>query len=129
MVSLILISNKNKFLLLKRSKGEHHNSDKWGLPGGTVEKDETPMDAAIRELYEETSLKITNMRVLEKYPYNDTFINVYVYNSSEFNPYEIILNEEHTEWKMFTYYDITQLKNVIPTTVKFIMDYLNNPDH
>lgn len=30
----------------------------WGLPGGHVEKDETPQEAAIRELYEEASVGI-----------------------------------------------------------------------
>ncbi len=29
----------------------------WGLPGGWLERDESPADCALRELYEETGLK------------------------------------------------------------------------
>ena len=39
-------------LLVKNSKGGH-----WGLPKGTPEKDEKPIDTAKRELFEETGFK------------------------------------------------------------------------
>lgn len=128
MVSLLLIAKNKKFLLLKRSEGEHNYSGYWGLPGGGVEKDETPTDAVIREVMEETGLDITNMRMLNKYPHYNTYINVFVYNSPEFDPNTIVLNEEHTEWGMFSYYDIFNMKDVIPSTALFIGDYLTNQD-
>lgn len=126
MVSLLLIAKSNKFLLLRRSSGEHSYAGCWGLPGGSVEKNETPTDAIIREVKEETGLEIPNMRFLNKYSYHKTSMHVYVYNSSEFNPNEIVLNEEHTEWGMFNYHELYQMKDVIPSTVRFIGDYLSN---
>lgn len=39
-------------LLVKNSKGGH-----WGLPKGTPEKGEEPIDTAERELFEETGIK------------------------------------------------------------------------
>lgn len=128
MVSLLLIARENKFLLLKRSEGEHNYSGFWGLPGGGVEQNETPTDAVIREVKEEMGLEISNMRLLNKYPFHNTFINVFVYNSPEFNPNTIELNGEHTEWGMFSYYEIFNMKDVIPSTIRYIGDYIKDPN-
>lgn len=49
-----IFKNEDSFyiLLVKNSKGGH-----WGLPKGTPEKDEEPIDTAIRELFEETGIR------------------------------------------------------------------------
>ncbi len=49
-----ICKNKGDFyvLLVKNTKGGH-----WGLPKGTPEKDEKPVDTAKRELFEETGIK------------------------------------------------------------------------
>ncbi len=44
-------------LLVKNSKGGH-----WGLPKGTPEKGEKPMDTATRELLEETGIKDADVK-------------------------------------------------------------------
>jgi 8-oxo-dGTP diphosphatase len=54
---IILINSKNEVLLLLRD----HNSEipypnMWDIPGGMVEKDETPEEAIKREMYEELNL-------------------------------------------------------------------------
>ncbi|MBI0325671.1 NUDIX hydrolase [Burkholderia plantarii] len=46
----ILCRRANKILLVTRPRS------RWALPGGTIHSGESPLDAARRELYEETRL-------------------------------------------------------------------------
>ena len=70
-----IFKNKDGFyiLLVKNTKGGH-----WGLPKGTLEKDEKPIDTAKRELFEETGIKDIDIKTdptfQEKYDFeqNDT---------------------------------------------------------
>ncbi|MDY6862723.1 MAG: NUDIX hydrolase [Thermodesulfobacteriota bacterium] len=54
-VALVTDETGRKILLVKRS--EEPARGKWCLPGGFIEADEKPEDAALRELFEETGLK------------------------------------------------------------------------
>ena len=50
----------------------HKKNKKWTQPGGHIELDETPEEAALREAYEETGLRV---RLLgERFPREDDFI-------------------------------------------------------
>jgi 8-oxo-dGTP pyrophosphatase MutT (NUDIX family) len=121
MVSLLLIEKNKEFLLLKRS-----DNGLYGLPGGGVEENETPNDALIREVKEEMGVFIPNFKLLKKYPYNSSFLCVYYFKSSDFDENTIVLNNEHTEFNFFSYFEVLNLKNqIIPTTIRFINDYLN----
>ena len=56
-----------KILLIK-----HKKNGKWTQPGGHIEGNETPEEAALREVYEETGLRV---RLLgERFPREDDFI-------------------------------------------------------
>lgn len=48
---------KQKFLLLKRNFETDIHPGKWNFPSGKIENGEEPVDAALRELQEETGLK------------------------------------------------------------------------
>jgi len=50
----ILVVDKDDRILLVR----HHNNDVWVAPGGMIEPNETPENAAIREMKEETNCDI-----------------------------------------------------------------------
>jgi len=127
MVSLLLISKNKKFLLVKRAFSQNDQySGYWGLPGGGVEPNETPNDALIREIHEELNIHISNFNFLNRYNHNNTTLNVYVFNSPDFNENTIQLNNEHTDFNFFSYYQLHQMNNVIPTVFTFINDYLNN---
>lgn len=56
-----------KILLVK-----HKIFGKWVQPGGHIEENETPEEAALREAYEETGLHITLLG--ERFPREDDFI-------------------------------------------------------
>lgn len=53
----IIVKNKDKFLFCKRSKDQSFEK-KWSIPMGGIEKNESPIEAAHREFYEETNLKV-----------------------------------------------------------------------
>ena len=52
-----------KVFLLKRLPNDSHGNS-WCLPGGEIEKDETAMAGAIREVYEETGMVLKKERLI-----------------------------------------------------------------
>jgi phosphoglycolate phosphatase len=61
-ISAVYIENNDNILILHR---HNHKSqgNKWGIPGGKVDKNETPLHAAIREIKEETGYDISNQPI------------------------------------------------------------------
>tara|TARA_A200000159_G_C7304663_1_gene331783 strand:+ start:688 stop:1104 length:417 start_codon:yes stop_codon:yes gene_type:complete len=55
---IILFNEEGRVLLLRRSQQVDSYPGLYGFPGGKIEEGETSVDAAVRELYEEASLKI-----------------------------------------------------------------------
>ena len=53
----------NHFLLLQRHPDKLHG-EKWGLPAGKVDAGEAIEDAVIREVFEETAIKIVSPQAL-----------------------------------------------------------------
>ena len=66
-VSAYVKNDKDKVLLVKT----HYRSDTWELPGGQVEIGESLEQALIREVQEETGIKIQPMGITGVY-YNET---------------------------------------------------------
>ena len=54
----VIFDKTGRVLLLQRGPGAHWMPLKWGPPGGLIEPNEDPLDAAVRETEEETTLKI-----------------------------------------------------------------------
>ena len=59
-----LIKNDGRFLIMRRTKTKTYMPDKWDIPGGSMEIGETPEQAIIREVFEETGLRVNPGRVL-----------------------------------------------------------------
>ncbi len=66
-VSVYVISEEGKFLLIK-----HKKIGKWLQPGGHIEMNEDPEEAAIREVYEETGYNVELLG--ERIPREDDYI-------------------------------------------------------
>lgn len=66
--SAIVINPVNKKILLVK----HNIFNKWVQPGGHIEQNESPEEAAIRETYEETSIKIKLLG--ERFPRSTDYI-------------------------------------------------------
>lgn len=64
-VAIILIEKDGKILLAKRRFEPKKNY--WALPGGFIEFNETPIETAKREAFEETGLKIKVKKILGIY--------------------------------------------------------------
>src|SRR5918996_4745165 len=54
------------FFVALRSRHTHMGGT-WGIPGGALNRDETPADAALREFHEEIGLELAADGVLEVY--------------------------------------------------------------
>ena len=65
--AVVILDDDSNMLLLLRSAKTHWMPKKWGLPGGKAEADETPIEAAIRETKEETSLNVQNLTRLKDF--------------------------------------------------------------
>ncbi|GKX66405.1 NUDIX hydrolase [Inconstantimicrobium mannanitabidum] len=62
--SQAIVVEGDKILLLKTHSGSRDN---YELPGGGINEGETPEEAAIRELFEETGIKGEIIRLASKY--------------------------------------------------------------
>jgi len=58
-IALIYLCYDNKLFLQKRMNPNHRYYNLWELPGGKIEEGETPVAAAVRELYEEVGIEVT----------------------------------------------------------------------
>jgi 8-oxo-dGTP pyrophosphatase MutT (NUDIX family) len=61
-VTGIIYDERDRILLVRQTDG-----GVWSAPGGSVEPDETPADAVVREVWEETGLYATPVRLLGVY--------------------------------------------------------------
>ena len=60
----ILIFRNNQVLLVKHTKKANHKTGVYGIPAGRLESGENEIQAAIRETYDETCLKIDKKNLL-----------------------------------------------------------------
>jgi ADP-ribose pyrophosphatase YjhB (NUDIX family) len=58
-VSIIVRDDRDRVLLVRHVEG-----DVWTTPGGMIEPYETPADAAVREMWEETGLYVRLTRII-----------------------------------------------------------------
>ena len=124
--SVIVEDSKERILLQLRS-----DNNCWGYPGGSVELDEVVMEAAKRELFEETGLIAKKLELFGIYsgkethyiyPNGDEVSNVdIVYLCKDYEGILIESNEEVKQLKWFSYNELPN--NISPPVKKPIMDW------
>ncbi|MFA6271637.1 MAG: NUDIX hydrolase [Patescibacteria group bacterium] len=111
----IIVDEKKRVLLCHR-----RDYDLWNLPGGKVEANETPWDAVIREIKEETGLdaKITHLAGVYSKPDKNEIVFSFI---CEITGGEITLTDEAD---IIEYFSADQIpKNTSPKQVERIKDY------
>ena len=95
-VRVLLTDQDGKILILKRSTESKTNPGKWELPGGKVDQNESFDHALIREVYEETKLKIALEHVVGASEQNLHIIRaVHIIMSGKIIEGELTLSSEH----------------------------------
>jgi 8-oxo-dGTP pyrophosphatase MutT (NUDIX family)/esterase/lipase len=135
-----IIENNDKFLLVKLNYAHH----KWIIPGGGIKKNESSLQAVIRETKEEVGIDIKDLVYIGSYisqkDYKETIVEIFLTNSdildTKIDPIEI----EKAEWfersnfpenigvsipKVFKIYDEFRLKknNKIAKKRDFIIEF------
>lgn len=62
-VDVLVFNSQNQLLLIKRT-GKLLEGGKWGLVGGFVDRDETLLQAAAREVQEESGYEVHDLQLL-----------------------------------------------------------------
>lgn len=114
----VLVKYNDKVLLCKRSPHQTLPGV-WSIPAGSVEKDETPKEGAMREFFEETNYVVLDEKDLKlvgtvnRYARDNKYIKgvmyVYMYEVDEpiYPDLENAMDgHEHTECDYFSYHDL-----------------------
>ncbi|MFA5023062.1 MAG: NUDIX domain-containing protein [Candidatus Paceibacterota bacterium] len=115
----IIKDDQNRVLLCLRN-----DYDLWNLPGGGLEKGETPWQGAIREVKEETGLDVEIVKLIGIYSKPDKDEIIFSFECKIIGG-EITLNNEAKDIKWFAFDEIP--KNTSPKQVERISDLLKNP--
>ena len=107
LIAHTLIEKNGKYLLIKRSKIKRGRPNVypsyWDIPGGSVEENEMPREAALREAMEEVNQKIRIDRIIHEDSQfdasKDTVFTRLVYAGRITEQRDIILDpEEHSDF-------------------------------
>jgi len=62
----IFLVRKDKKILIAHPTNQKKNH--WSIPKGRIEKDEEPIDAAVREMFEEANVDLSNWKMMHNLP-------------------------------------------------------------
>lgn len=119
----VIKNNSNNILLLRRNK----LNGWYTLPGGTVHQGEKVSDALVREILEETGLKITVGKPLWIWQSNhigkDLLGIVFAIQETIANSTIIKLSAEHDQSKWLKFNDLMTDNSVDPYIKKDLLNY------
>jgi len=135
-VSVGLIERDSKYLITRRLSPKNPQwHQRWELPGGKIECNETPEEALHREIFEETHLLIDSPCLLGVYTHNwevstgiqQTFILLYHCLAKQG---EVILEpQENDDFAWQTLEEMIERKDLLDGTIKMIQDLaIREPD-
>jgi len=107
----LVYNSIGQFLILQTSRGKDFG--KWVIPGGKLDVDETPIEAFIREVFEETGLDVDHINLLGVRDYtakSGNHYHFYDYTSFVVDDKQIRINEESLSFKWITKDQISSLE-------------------
>lgn len=108
-----IIKKDDKFLVLLRSEKARYFPLHWDFPGGTLEENEDPEDGIIREVLEETGLKIGIIAKLKTYEFDldnaKKITHRFVIYKAEVISGKFKISEEHLAYKWLTKDELLRL--------------------
>ncbi len=123
LISHALIKIDGKYLVIKRTKIKRGKLNSyplyWDIPGGMVEEEELPRDAAIRETKEEVGLDVEIGNILHEDSIFDTNKGIVftrlVYEAKIIGDMNIVLDlDEHSEYKLINNSNELKKELVVP---------------
>ena len=116
----LLLDEDNRILLVLRAREPGKNQ--WGLPGGFVETDESPIYAARREVLEETGLTVDNPELInvvyQESDFYNTSILIIGYRFLEYTG-DLIAGDDAAEAK---FYPLDQLPELAFSSHRALID-------
>ena len=131
LIAHTLIEKDGKYLLIKRSKIKRGLPNVypsyWDIPGGSVEENELPREAALREAMEVVNQKIRIDRITHEDSQfdseKDTVFTRLVYTGRIFEERDIILDpEEHTDFAWISSLKDVESNLVVPYLLEILAD-------
>ena len=115
---LLISENNNIYILLVLGRA----ANKWGIPKGSIEHNESLEDAANREVFEETGININNYNTMKILNHNKSAYKLIKLPGS-INDYKLCTNDP-IEIKSVKWFSIKELFNIDEkksnATIKFL---------
>ena len=131
LIAHTLIEKDGKYLLIKRSKIKRGLPNVypsyWDIPGGSVEENELPREAALREAMEEVNQKIRIDKIIHEDSQfdasKDTVFTRLVYSGEILEERDFILDpEEHTDFIWISSLKDIESNLVVPYLLEILAD-------
>ena len=131
LIAHTLIEKDGKYLLIKRSKIKRGLPNVypsyWDIPGGSVEENELPREAALREAIEEVNQQLRINKIIHEDSQfdasKDTVFTRLVYAGEILEERDFILDpEEHTDFKWISSLKDIESNLVVPYLLEILAD-------
>ncbi|MBF1697947.1 NUDIX hydrolase [Streptococcus sanguinis] len=131
LIAHTLIEKEGKYLLIKRSKIKRGLPNVypsyWDIPGGSVEENEMPREAALREAMEEVNQKIRINKIIHEDSQfdssKDSVFTRLVYAGRILDERDIILDpEEHTDFVWISSLKDIESELIVPYLIDIFAD-------